>query len=92
MKERYRLMRRGLRGGKFYCVDSTIRRSHCERCAVRAQCHEIFGKVDFGDSVVVGMFPFTTIAPHAMLQRLSEARYKSPRGLLVYRFIETGTY
>lgn len=62
--------------------DGDIRRSHCEKCNLRVQCHEVFGKVDFGGGVVVGMFPFSKTAPQAMLQGLSEARYKSQRGLL----------
>jgi hypothetical protein len=62
--------------------DGDITRSHCEMCPARVECHEVFGKVDFPNSVTVGLFPFTTAAPHAMLQRLSEARYKSQRGLL----------
>ena len=62
--------------------EGNIRKSACDGCLSKSDCHQVFGKVDIGGGVEVGMFPFSAQAPQAMLQRLSEARYKSQRGLL----------
>lgn len=59
-----------------------IRKSRCEDCPCKQECHSAFGYADFGNNVTVGMFPFNMNAPQAMLKNLSEARYKSQRGLL----------
>lgn len=62
--------------------EGDIRRSHCEECACRQECHAAFGKVEFDGGVEVGMFPFSTQAPYHLLKNLSEDRYRSQRGLL----------
>ena len=59
-----------------------IRQSHCEACPCQIECHASFGHIDFDSGVAVGMFPFSVIAPQVMLQHLSDARYRSQRGLL----------
>jgi len=56
--------------------------SHCNKCPAKEECHQVFGKIDIGGGVEVGMFPYSPSAPQAMLQNLSDARYKSQRGLL----------
>jgi len=62
--------------------EGSFGKSHCDECPVRGECHQVFGKVDIGGGIVVGMFPYSASAPQAMLQKLSDARYKSQRGLL----------
>jgi len=62
--------------------EGDVRRSRCDGCPCRTECHAIFGKVVFSGGVEVGMFPFSESAPHALLQRLTDVRYHSQRGLL----------
>lgn len=62
--------------------DGDIRESHCKDCPRIAECHASFGRIDFGNGVEVGMFPFSAAAPHFMLQHLADTRYRSQRGLL----------
>ena len=62
--------------------EGDISKSHCEECPCKAECHEVFGKVDFGRNVVVGLFPFSQRAPQSMLHHLVDAKYQSQRGLL----------
>jgi hypothetical protein len=59
-----------------------INRSHCEDCECRHECHAAFGKVVFENGAEVGMFPFTKHAPYSLLQNLTDAHYRSQRGLL----------
>lgn len=59
-----------------------IRRSKCDKCSVRTECHAAFGTVELETGAVIGMFPFTPRAPQALLQALVDARYRSQRGLL----------
>jgi hypothetical protein len=62
--------------------EGDIRRSRCDECACRQECHAAFGKVVFEGGAEVGMFPFTKHAPYLLLQNLSDAHYHSQRGLL----------
>jgi hypothetical protein len=62
--------------------EGDIRRSRCEDCACRQECHAAFGKVVFDSGVEVGMFPFSQHAPHALLQNLPDTHSRSQRGLL----------
>jgi hypothetical protein len=62
--------------------EGDIRRSRCDECACRQECHAAFGKVVFDGGAEVGMFPFTKHAPYVLLQSLSDAHYHSQRGLL----------
>jgi hypothetical protein len=62
--------------------EGDVRRSRCTECPCRFECHAVFGKVVFEGGVEVGMFPFSESAPHALLQRLTDARYPSQRNLL----------
>jgi hypothetical protein len=62
--------------------EGDIRRSRCDECACRQECHAAFGKVVFDSGIEVGMFPFTKHAPYLLLQNLSDAPYRSQRGLL----------
>ena len=59
-----------------------IRRSRCDECPWKPECHAAFGYADFGNDVAVGMFPFNLNAPQAMLRALTAVSYKSQRGLL----------
>lgn len=59
-----------------------IRRSKCDQCGVRTECHKAFGAVELDTGALIGMFPFTPGAPHALLQGLVDTRYRSQRGLL----------
>jgi hypothetical protein len=59
-----------------------IRHSRCDDCLWKEDCHAAFGYADFGNNVTVGMFPFSLNAPQAMLQNLTDSRYRSQRGLL----------
>jgi hypothetical protein len=62
--------------------EGDVRRSRCDACPCRTECHAVFGKVVFSGGVEVGMFPFSRSAPHALLQKLTDTRYHSQRGLL----------
>ena len=62
--------------------EGDVRRSRCTECPCRLECHAVFGKVVFEGGVEVGMFPFSKSAPHALLHRLTDARYPSQRNLL----------
>lgn len=62
--------------------EGDIRRSHCQNCSCRSECHAAFGKIVFEDGAEVGMFPFSKQAPYALLQKLTDADYRSQRGLL----------
>ena len=62
--------------------NSDIQKSACDDCRIRQECHSAFGKVKFENGAEVGMFPFTKNAPYALLQNLTESKYKSQRGLL----------
>jgi hypothetical protein len=59
-----------------------IRRSKCDSCRVRVECHAAFGAVELDTGATIGMFPFTATAPQALLQALVDNRYRSQRGLL----------
>ena len=62
--------------------EGDVRQSRCDDCPKKIECHAAFGSVEFGQGVTVGMFPFSPRAPQTMLQNLTDARYKSQRGLL----------
>ena len=58
--------------------------SACTNCAVRDNCHEVFGSVSY-EGVEVGLFPFTPIAPQRLVSHLDEHRQgirQNQRGLL----------
>ncbi len=59
-----------------------VSHSRCQDCPCKPECHSVFGKVTFEGGVEVGMFPFSENAPHALLNKLTDARYRSQRGLL----------
>jgi hypothetical protein len=59
-----------------------VSHSRCHDCPCKSECHSVFGKVTFEGGVEVGMFPFSENAPHALLSKLTDARYRSQRGLL----------
>jgi hypothetical protein len=65
-----------------------IRRSHCEKCEYRPECHAAFGKVVFEDGAEVGMFPFSKHAPYALLQHLPKNHHHQ-RGFLEYVLLST---
>ncbi len=56
--------------------------SACSKCAVCDRCHEVFGKVTIGN-VEVGLFPFTPVAPHKLIDSHLEHSRKTPRGYLM---------
>jgi hypothetical protein len=67
--------------------DGDVTFSKCTQCPVREPCHAAFDSVTLGDSVVIGMFPFSPRAPHALLAHLRESAdttgvARSQRGLL----------
>lgn len=58
--------------------------SACADCPVAEQCHQRFGKVEFG-GVAVGLFPLTPVAPKRLLDALDEQKdgvRRNPRGFL----------
>ena len=53
----------------------------CDECDVNKRCHSIFGSVNL-NGTEIGMFPFSTESPQALLDSLREDDRKTPRGLL----------
>lgn len=60
--------------------DVTI--SACTKCHFKDSCHASFGKVSFGE-IDVGLFPFTSSAPQALLNAHVEPKKHTPRGFLI---------
>lgn len=62
--------------------------SACDRCPVRAECHEVFGAVDV-EGATVGTFPFSAAAPQRLIENLDDRDPESgirrnARGLLMH--------
>ena len=57
--------------------------SKCDKCAVKDECHSIFGQVIIGNKSI-GMFPFSRHAPKEILGRLNESQSvrRNQRGFL----------
>lgn len=63
---------------------SDLNISACEACPVRTECHDAFGKVEFGD-IVVGLFPFRPGSAPYLLNNLDDEQtgvQQTQRGLL----------
>lgn len=63
---------------------SDLNISACEACPIRTECHDAFGKVEFGD-IVVGLFPFRPGSAPYLLNNLDDDQTgvrQTQRGLL----------